>query len=50
MFEQNPPQYVVVENYDDIHNNKILERLEEEYCVEYQNKVYVLFKRQISGS
>ncbi len=50
MFEQNPPQYVVVENYDDIRNDEILKRFEEEYYIEYQNEVYVLLRKKISDS
>lgn len=45
MFAHDGPQYVVLENYDAIHNQKILKRLHRQYDIKYQNEVYVLYER-----
>lgn len=45
MFVYDSPCYVVLENYEAIHNQKILERLAMQYEIKYQNEVYTLYER-----
>lgn len=45
MFQLEPPLYVVIEDYENIYNDKIIERLNEQYYVKHKNEIYMLYGR-----
>lgn len=45
MFEEAPPDYVVTDKFEEIHNARIVERLQTMYHIRYSNEQYDLYER-----
>lgn len=46
MFEENPPDYVVTEKFEEIQNARIVERLSNMYQIAYDNELYILYEKK----
>lgn len=46
MFEERPPQYIILGHYEKIQNQTMLKRLHEQYDINHQNSMYILYQRK----